>query len=85
MGPEPWRGVVEIDTDRVEQLQLGALAYHVDQALFAGGPAGECGSAIKRVDRRAEIVTAGLPPSKLRTAVPLARYIKQFDADGKKK
>jgi hypothetical protein len=36
------------------------------------------GRAIKRVDRRAEIVTAGLPPSKLRSAVPLDRYERSF-------
>ena len=36
------------------------------------------GGAIKRVDRGAEIVTAGLPPSKLRGAVPLGRYIRQL-------
>lgn len=34
------------------------------------------GRAIKRVDRRAHIVTAGLPPSKLKSAVPLDRYIR---------
>jgi hypothetical protein len=34
--------------------------------------------AIKKVNRRAEIVTAGLPPSLLRSAVPLARYIQQM-------
>jgi hypothetical protein len=33
------------------------------------------GRAIKRVDRRAHILTAGMPPSKLRTAVPIERYI----------
>ena len=43
------------------------------------------GGAIKRVDRRAEIVSAGLPPSKLRGAVPLLRYIKQvYRAGGKR-
>jgi hypothetical protein len=36
------------------------------------------GRAIEAVDRSAEIVTAGLPPSKLSTAVPLARYIAQM-------
>ncbi|MGH2845008.1 MAG: hypothetical protein ACRDL0_03125 [Thermoleophilaceae bacterium] len=36
------------------------------------------GRAIKRVDRRAHILTAGLPPSKLRSAVPLERYIKRM-------
>jgi hypothetical protein len=36
------------------------------------------GRAIKRVDRRAEIVTAGLPPSKLRSAVPLDRYLRRL-------
>lgn len=34
--------------------------------------------AIKRRDRRAEVVTAGLPPSKLRGSVPLPRYIDQM-------
>jgi polysaccharide biosynthesis protein PslG len=43
------------------------------------------GGAIKRVDRRAEIVTAGLPPSKLSSAVPIERYIRQmYRAGGKK-
>jgi polysaccharide biosynthesis protein PslG len=36
------------------------------------------GKAIKRVDRRAEILTAGLPPSKLTGTVPLSRYISQM-------
>jgi hypothetical protein len=36
------------------------------------------GRAIKRVDRRAEIVTAGLPPSKLRSAVPLDGYLRRL-------
>lgn len=36
------------------------------------------GRAIKSVDRRAEIVTAGLPASKLRSAVPLGRYLGQM-------
>jgi hypothetical protein len=36
------------------------------------------GRAIEEVEPRAEIVTAGLPPSKLRTAVPLERYLKQM-------
>jgi polysaccharide biosynthesis protein PslG len=36
------------------------------------------GRAIKSVDRRAKIVTAGLPDSKLRTAVPLQRYLTQM-------
>ena len=41
--------------------------------------------AIKRFDRRAEVVTAGLPPSKLRGAVPILRYIKQmYRAGGKR-
>jgi hypothetical protein len=43
------------------------------------------GGAIKRVDRRAEIVTAGIPPSKLRGAVPILRYVKQvYRAGGKR-
>jgi hypothetical protein len=36
------------------------------------------GKAIKKVDRRAEIVTAGLPNSKLSSAVPLTRFIGQM-------
>jgi hypothetical protein len=36
------------------------------------------GRAIKRVDRRAEIVTAGLPPSKLRRAIRLTTFIRQM-------
>ena len=40
------------------------------------------GRAIEEVEPGAEIVTAGLPPSKLRTAVPLERYIKQMYAAG---
>jgi hypothetical protein len=36
------------------------------------------GGAIKRTHRRAEIVSAGLPPSRLRGAVPLSRYIAQL-------
>jgi hypothetical protein len=43
------------------------------------------GRAIKRADRRAEIVTAGLPPSKLAGAVPLQRFVKQlYRAHGKR-
>jgi hypothetical protein len=42
------------------------------------------GRAIKAVDRRAEIVTAGLPPSKLKGAVPLPRFIRSmYRAGGK--
>jgi hypothetical protein len=42
-------------------------------------------AGIKRFDRRAEVVTAGLPPSKLRGAVPILRYIKQmYRAGGKR-
>ena len=33
------------------------------------------GHAIKRVDRKAHIITAGMPPSKLKTAMPMERYI----------
>lgn len=40
------------------------------------------GRAIRQVEPEAEIVTAGLPPSKLRTAVPLDRYLKQLYAAG---
>jgi hypothetical protein len=36
------------------------------------------GKAIKKVHRRAEIVTAGLPNSKLSSAVPLTRFIRQM-------
>ena len=41
--------------------------------------------AIKRLDRRAEVVTAGLPPSRIRGSVPILRYIKQmYRAGGKR-
>lgn len=41
--------------------------------------------AIKRVDRRAEVVTGGLPPSVLSGAVPIKRYIDQmYRAGGKR-
>jgi hypothetical protein len=36
------------------------------------------GKAIKKIDRRAEIVTAGLPNSKLSGAIPLTRFIRQM-------
>ena len=36
------------------------------------------GRGIKKVNRGATIVTAGLPPSKLSSAVPIDRYIKQM-------
>jgi hypothetical protein len=36
------------------------------------------GRAIKQVDRKAHIVTAGLPPSKLSNAVPLTRFLTQM-------
>jgi hypothetical protein len=43
------------------------------------------GRAIRRGDRRAEIVTAGLPNSKLRSAVPLDRYLRRlYRAGGKR-
>jgi hypothetical protein len=43
------------------------------------------GKAIKQVDRGAEIVTAGLPPSKLKSAVPIERFIRQmYKAGGRK-
>jgi polysaccharide biosynthesis protein PslG len=43
------------------------------------------GKAIKKVDRRAGIVTAGLPPSKLTGAVPIERFISQmYRAGGKR-
>jgi polysaccharide biosynthesis protein PslG len=40
------------------------------------------GSAIKKRDRKAEIVTAGLPPSKLSGAVPLQKFIAKMYAAG---
>ena len=40
------------------------------------------GRAIEQVDPEAEIVTAGLPPTKLSAAVPLDRYLKQLYAAG---
>jgi polysaccharide biosynthesis protein PslG len=40
------------------------------------------GRAIKRVDRRADIVTAGLPPSKLGNAVRIGKYIRQLYSAG---
>jgi hypothetical protein len=40
------------------------------------------GRAIKRADRKADVVTAGLPPSKLRGAVRIGKYIRQFYAAG---
>jgi polysaccharide biosynthesis protein PslG len=43
------------------------------------------GGAIKKVDPKAEIVTAGLPPSKLSSAVPIERYIRQMYRAGAKK
>jgi hypothetical protein len=36
------------------------------------------GRAIESVDRRAKIVTAGIPSSKLRSAVPISRYVTQM-------
>ena len=36
------------------------------------------GTAIKQVDRGAQIVTAGLPDSKMRRTVPLKRYVDQM-------
>jgi hypothetical protein len=43
------------------------------------------GRAIKQVDRRAHIVTAGLPPSKLSGTVPLTKYVTQlYKAKGAK-
>jgi hypothetical protein len=39
---------------------------------------GAVGKAIKRVDRGAHIVTAGLPPSTLSNAVPMDRFIGQM-------
>ena len=41
--------------------------------------------AIKRVDRRAEVVTGGIPPSVLSGAVPIKKYIDQmYRAGGKR-
>jgi len=41
--------------------------------------------AIKQVDRKAEVVTAGLPPSKLKSAVWIETYLRQlYKAGGKK-
>jgi polysaccharide biosynthesis protein PslG len=40
------------------------------------------GRAIEEVEPGAEIVSAGLPPSKLRTAAPLERYLKQMYSAG---
>jgi hypothetical protein len=41
--------------------------------------------AIKRVDRRAEVVTGGIPPSVLSGSVPIKRYIDQmYRAGGKR-
>ncbi|MGH8571160.1 MAG: hypothetical protein ACREX8_01105 [Gammaproteobacteria bacterium] len=36
------------------------------------------GKAIERVDRKAHIVTAGLPPSLMKSAVALAKYLEQM-------
>ena len=46
---EARRGVMEVDADRVEQLQLGTPAHHVDQALLARRAAGQCRPAVERV------------------------------------
>jgi hypothetical protein len=43
------------------------------------------GRSIRRVSRRAEIVTAGLPASKLTGTVPLRRYIRQLYRAGAKR
>jgi hypothetical protein len=43
------------------------------------------GKSIRRVHRRAEIVTAGLPDSKLTGTVPLRRYIRQLYRGGAKR
>jgi polysaccharide biosynthesis protein PslG len=43
------------------------------------------GRAIRRSDRRAEVVTAGLPPSKLRSAVPIDRYLRRLYRAGAKR
>ena len=43
------------------------------------------GRAIEAIDRGAEIVTAGLPPSQLKSAVPLDRFLRQmYRAGGRK-
>lgn len=41
--------MMKIDADDVEQLQLGALAHHVNHALLARRPSGEGSRAIKCV------------------------------------
>jgi polysaccharide biosynthesis protein PslG len=43
------------------------------------------GKSIRRVNRRAEIVTAGLPASELRGTVPLSRYVRQLYRAGAKR
>lgn len=43
------------------------------------------GKSIRRVHRRAEIVTAGLPASELKGTVPLPRYIRQLYRAGAKR
>jgi hypothetical protein len=43
------------------------------------------GTAIRRSDRRAEVVTAGLPPSKLQSAIPIARYLRRLYRAGAKR
>ena len=40
------------------------------------------GRGIKKADRHAQIVTAGLPNSKLRSAVPLGRFLRRIYAAG---
>lgn len=42
------------------------------------------GESIERVDRKAEIVTAGLPASELKGTIPLPRYIRQLYRAGAK-
>ena len=46
---------------------------------------GTVGGAIKKAQRGAEIVTAGLPPSKLSGAIALRKYIRQLYAAGGKR
>ena len=43
------------------------------------------GTSIRQVHRRAEIVTAGLPPSELKGTIPLPRYIRQLYRAGAKR
>jgi hypothetical protein len=50
VGSKPWRAVMEVDTDRVEQFELGGLAHHVDQAIFERCPAGKRWCSVERIE-----------------------------------